>query len=59
MQPHFLRALHATTALQVAIYEMMEEPVLTKARDSLALVGVNKCLEELTSAVKAMKKSAY
>lgn len=52
-------ALRSTTALQVAIYELASEPVTTKAKDSMALPALSKCLEEVNAAVKRLKKIVY
>jgi hypothetical protein len=56
MDRRYVTALRATTALQVAIYELVDESVNILAKDSLALIATETCLAELTKAIKEIKK---
>lgn len=53
MRKEFLDVLRAAVALQVAVYELADEPF----SEVIAERGMDKCLVELNETVKRLKKS--
>jgi hypothetical protein len=53
MRHEFTDVLRASTALQVAVFELGDESV----HDNIAMPALEKCLAELNAAVKRLKKA--